>query len=93
MIVADLIKEKDYDYIEWRSILPEKLGGGDIFTGSCKSLNGELVSLDGDHYSKETEVLEYEEWDNPLDNITNGITIIYDAKFKTQEESTNVKIN
>lgn len=31
MAIGDLIKEKDYDYVEYRITLPESAGGGDIF--------------------------------------------------------------
>lgn len=82
MTVNDLIKDKDYDYIEWRATVPEKLGGGDIFTGVSKSINGELISLDGDSYSNNTEILEYEEWENPKEGIEHGLTVIYEGKFR-----------
>lgn len=74
MIVKDLIKNKDYDYISWRVTLPEKYGGGDIFFGQCRSQNGELISLDGDIYSEEDSVISYEEWSD--DEIKNGLTVI-----------------
>ena len=79
MTVGDLIKNKDYDYIEWRAKLPESIGGGDTFFGSCISKNGKLISLDGDSYSKDTEVISFEEWDYPEKNIKNGLTIVYEA--------------
>lgn len=74
MIVKDLIENKDYDYISWRVTLPEECGGGDTFFGQCKSLNGELISLDGDIYDEEDEVVSYKEWSN--DEIKNGLTIV-----------------
>lgn len=81
MTVGDLIKNKDYDYISWRVTLPEHMGGGDTFFGSTKSENGKLISLDGDIYSEKTEVLSYEEWENPEKDIKNGLTIVYEGKW------------
>ena len=78
MTVGDLIKKKDYDYISWRavvSISPDE--EDDIFAGCSKSENGELISLDGDTYSKNTEVLKYEEWEDSEEGIINGLTVFY----------------
>ena len=50
MIVKDLIKNKDYDYIEWRVTAPPQINEEDIFFGCCKSENGKLIPLDGDSY-------------------------------------------
>lgn len=75
MTVEDLIKNKDYDFISWRRILPESLGGKDIFIGATKSEGGKLFSLDGDRYLENTEIFSYEEWDNPEDGIKNGLTV------------------
>lgn len=83
MVIGDLIKNKDYDYIEWRATLPENLGGGDIFFGVSKSENGKLISLDGDNYSEDTEVFSYEEWSMPEKNINNGLTITYKGQWRT----------
>lgn len=81
MTVGDLIKNKDYDYISWRVTLPEDLGGEDIFSGVAKSENGKLISLDGDSYSESTEIISYEEWDNPEEDIKNGLTVIYKGEW------------
>lgn len=62
MTVQDLIKDKDYDLIEWRITLPESVGGGTTLFGCCKSVNGELISLDGDSYYLNTEIVHYLEW-------------------------------
>ena len=80
MTVGDLIKNKDYDYISWRVTLPDDLGG-DMFSGAAKSENGKLISLDGDSYSENTEIIGYEEWDNPKEGIKNGLTVIYKGEW------------
>lgn len=80
--VGALIANKDYDYIEWRMTLPERFGGGDIFFGAARSENGELISLDGDIYSNDTEVLSHEEWSNPKKNIKNGLTVVVEGKWR-----------
>ena len=81
MTVKDLIKNKDYDYISWRITVPERFGGGDTFFGSTKSVNGELIALDGDIYYEETEVLSYEEWDNSEAGIKNGLTVVFEGHW------------
>lgn len=81
MTVGDLIKNKDYDYISWRVTLTEKAGGGDMFFGCTASKNGELISLDGDTYSKEEVVLSYEEWLKPEEGIENGLTVVVEGEW------------
>lgn len=73
MTIGDLIKNKDYDYISYRLMLPD---GGNIFAGCFASKDGEIISLDGDTYSKDEEVLRYKEWSQPEDNMENGLTIV-----------------
>lgn len=79
MKVVDLIKDKDYDYIELRITLPKNVGGGDTFFGSCESKNGELFSHDQDYYSKDEEIISYKEWSNK--KIKNGLTIIVKGEW------------
>ena len=73
MTIGDLIKNKDYDSIKYRILYNDDL---DIFAGVFASKNGEIISLDGDTYSKGEEVYKYEEWSNPEENIQNGLTVI-----------------
>lgn len=80
MTVGDLIKNKDYDYIEYRLTLPAQLHG-DIFAGVCRSENGELISLDGDTYSEDEEVIRWEEWSNPEKDIMNGLTVVVEGVY------------
>ena len=74
MTIKDLITNRDYDCISLRGIVPEKFGGGDVFFGKCKSINGELISLDGDTYDEKSEVISFQEWSN--DNIQHGLTVV-----------------
>lgn len=74
MTVKDLIKNKDYDYISWRVVAPDWFDESDVFIGACKSINGELIPLDGDSYSEHEEVIQFEEWSN--ERIENGLTVI-----------------
>lgn len=71
MTIGELIQNKDYDRIEYR-IINQKFADG-IFAGIFASKNGEIISLDGDSYSKDEEVKKYEEWTN--EKVKNGLTI------------------
>ena len=79
MIVKDLIKNKDYDYISWRVTAPPKWDEPDMFFGACKSVNGELIPLDGDNYYEDEVVVRYEEWSD--DEIENGLTVVIEAEW------------
>lgn len=78
MTIGDLIKNKDYDYVSYRVTLSD---GDDIFAGCFASKSGEIISLDGDIYSKNEEVLNYEEWTSPEDDIQNGLTIVVECEM------------
>ena len=79
MIVYDLIKDKDYDYISWRVTSPPDWDEPDMFFGACKSVNGKLIPLDGDIYSEHEVVVRYEEWSN--DEVKNGLTVVVEAEW------------
>ena len=83
MTLKDLIKDKDYDYIECRTTLPERFGGGDTWFGSCKSENGVLIPLDQDDYYDDVELLSYEEWSRNDEEcvIKNGLTIVTEGHW------------
>ena len=76
MTVRDLISKNDYDYIEWRVCLPKTFDYNGIFCGICRSVDGVLISEDGDTYDEDTEILRYEEWVDLENNINNGLTIV-----------------
>lgn len=79
MTVSDLIKNKDYDYIEWRIMNPDRTS--DMLFGITSSKNGKLISLDGDSYCEDTEIISYKEWNNPDEEIQNGLTIIFEVEW------------
>lgn len=81
MTVGDLIKNKDYDRINWRMVVPEHMrdrfgGESHIFVGIAASKGGRLISLDGDSYSRDAEVVMHREWNKPLEGIFNGLTVV-----------------
>lgn len=78
MTIGDLIKNKDYNYVLYRLILPD---GDDTFAGCFASKGGETIPLDGDIYDKDEEVLSYEEWSKPEDDINNGLTVVAKAEL------------
>lgn len=77
--IKDLISKKDYDCIEFRMLIP-KMSEMSIFWGYCKSANGELIPLDGDCYSEDDEVLEWEEWSRPEKGIMHGLSVIVEGE-------------
>lgn len=79
MMIGDLIKNKDYDYVSYRLTLPD---GDDIFAGCFASKDGEIISLDGDTlYDENDEVLSYKEWNKSEEGIQNGLTVVVDAEW------------
>ena len=78
MTIGNLIKNKNYDYVEYRLTI---LSDSDIFAGCFKSENGEIIPLDGDSYSKNEEVLSYGEWTQPEDGIDNGLTVVVKTEW------------
>ena len=83
MTIRELIKDKDYEYISVRMPVPKKWGWcytKDIFIGACESVGGELISLDGDSYDPDEEVLEWEEWTNDEYEIRSGLTVVINVE-------------
>ena len=77
MTIGDLIREKDYDYVTYKMHFDSIKWGTYAETIGCfASKNGKIISLDGDTYSEEEEVLSYEEWSRPEKGIINGLTVI-----------------
>ena len=78
MTIGELIKNKDYDYVSYRLTLRD---GSDTFAGCFASKGGEIIPLDGDIYDKDEEVLSYEEWSKPEDDINNGLTVVVKSEW------------
>ena len=78
MTIEDLIKNKDYDYVSYRLTLPN---GSDTFAGCFASKGGEIISLDGDIYNKDEEVLSYKEWSQLENDIQNGLTVVVKTEW------------
>lgn len=79
MTIKDLIKDKDYDYISLRVTTPEHFEENDMFFGACKSVNGVLISLDGDNYYDDEVVVRYEEWSK--EDVKNGLTVVVEMEW------------
>ena len=74
--IGDLIKNKDYDYVEYRVAIHSADEQKDIFAGAFRTESGKIIHLDGDIYDQNKEVIKSEEWSNPEKGIKNGLTII-----------------
>lgn len=73
--IGDLIKNKDYDYVEYRVTIPSADEQKDVFAGAFRTESGKIIPLDGDIYDQNKEVIKSEEWSNPEKGIKNGLTI------------------
>ena len=78
MTIGDLIERKDYDYVSYRLTLRD---GSDTFAGCFASKGGEIIPLDGDIYDKDEEVISYEEWSQPENDINNGLTVVVKCEW------------
>lgn len=74
--IGDLIKNKNYDYVEYRITIPFANEQKDIFAGAFKTKSGKIVPLDCGIYDLDKEVVKSEKWSNPEKGIKNGLTII-----------------
>lgn len=74
--IGDLIKNKDYDYVEYRVTIPSANEQKDIFAGAFRTESGKIIPLDGDIYDKNKEVIKSEEWSDLENGIKNGLTVI-----------------
>lgn len=76
MKIRDLAK-KDYDYVSYRIKLDEKsakeVGQDSIFAGEFAIKDGKIISLDGDTYNLDEEVVNYKEWSS--EQCKSGLTI------------------
>lgn len=74
--IWDLIKNKDYDYVEYRVTIPSADEQKDIFAGAFRTESWKIIPLYGDIYDSDKEVIKSEEWSNPEKEIKNGLTVI-----------------
>lgn len=74
--IGDLIKNKDYDYVEYRVTIPSADRQDDIFAGAFRTESGKIIPLDVDIYDQNKKVIELEEWSDPEKGIKNGLTVI-----------------
>lgn len=73
--IGDLIKNKDYDYVEYRVTIPSADEQKDVFAGAFRTKSGKIITLDGGIYDSDKEIIKSEEWSNPEKGIKNGLTI------------------
>lgn len=81
MTIGDLIKNKDYDYIEYRLTsenIRACIKSDNMFAGEFCSKDGKIISLDGDTYCESEKVAEWKEWSKPDYGISNGLTVVVD---------------
>lgn len=78
MTIKDLLK-KDYDYVVYRIKLDDKLayevGKKSIFAGIFQIKDGQIISLDGDTYNSDEEVIDYKEWSDATHKNALTITV------------------
>lgn len=78
--IGDLIKNKDYDYVDYRITCPGCDDDIGEFAGCFKSEGGKIISLDGDVYGEYKEVVVSEEWTTEKDcQKINGLTVVVEA--------------
>lgn len=73
--IGDLIKNKDYDYVEYRVTIHSADEQKDVFAGAFRTESGKIIPLDGDIYDQNKEVIKSEEWSDLEKGIKNGHTI------------------
>ena len=76
LTIGDLIKNKDYDYVEYRVTIPSADEQKDIFAGAFRTESEKIIPLDGDIYDSDKEVIKSEEWSDLENGIKNGLTVI-----------------
>lgn len=78
--IGELIKDKDYDYVSYRMLIPGFDDENGEFAGYFSSKNGEIIPLDYDSYYKSEEVIASEEWNMPEEGVKNGLTVIVEGE-------------
>lgn len=88
--IGELIKDKDYDYVSYRMLIPGFDDENGEFAGCFSSKNGEIIPLDYDSYYKSEEVIASEEWNMPKERIENGLTVVVEGEFLWKKLEENV---
>lgn len=91
--IGDIIDaaDHDFDYVSYRIPMNRrnfemcKDDDGE-FAGCFRTENGVIHPLDGDLYSRDEPVLASEEWSSAEDGVIDGLTVIIDAEFMSDEE-------
>ncbi len=62
MCLKDILKKLDIDFktIEYRTIISIDSNDVDTLFGYCRYIGGELMSLDGDNYDFNDEIIKYQ---------------------------------
>lgn len=82
--IGQLIKNKNYDYISYRLRYREDEPDGE-FCGCFAAKDGNIISLDGDCYGLDEEVLISKEWSYPEEGIKNGLTVVVPGREITRD--------
>ena len=77
--IGELIRDKNYDYISYRLMIPGFDDENGEFAGCFSSKNGEIIPLDHDIYHECEEVIASEEWSMPEEGIKNGLTVVVEG--------------
>ena len=88
--IGELIKDKDYDYVSYRMLIPGFNEENGEFAGCFSSKNGEIIPLDYDTYYESEEVIASEEWNMPKEGIENGLTVVVEGEFLWKKLEENV---
>lgn len=88
--IGELIKDKDYDYVSYRMLIPGFDEENGEFAGCFSSKNGEIIPLDYDTYYESEEVTASEEWNMPKEGIENGLTVVVEGEFLWKKLEENV---
>lgn len=88
--IGELIKDKDYDYVSYRMLIPGFDEENVEFAGCFSSKNGEIIPLDYDTYYESEEVIASEEWNMPKEGIENGLTVVVEGEFLWKKLEENV---
>lgn len=88
--IGELIKDKDYDYVSYRMLIPGFDEENGEFAGCFSSKNGKIIPLDYDTYYESEEVIASEEWNMPKEGIENGLTVVVEGEFLWKKLEENV---